>query len=65
MAPDQAAVAEGTIRMTKTRKEEAADPALKRAIRIKWKNSILAWTLLAPSLLFLAVFTIYPLVKSI
>jgi len=65
MAPDQAAVAEGTIRMTKTRKEEAADPALKRAIRIKWKNSILAWTLLAPSLLFLAVFTIYPIVKSI
>lgn len=39
--------------------------AVERAIRLKWKRSIVAWALLAPSILFLIVFTIYPIVKSI
>lgn len=35
-----------------------------RAKRKKWKTSIRAWSLLLPSLIFLGIFTVYPIVQS-
>ncbi len=37
---------------------------LKKAIRGKWKKTLIAWLLLSPSLIFLTVFTIYPIAQS-
>ena len=41
------------------------DKALKIEISNKWKRTRTAWLLLAPSLVFLTIFTIYPIIKSI
>lgn len=38
---------------------------IKKEITNKWKRTLTGWLLLAPSLVFLCVFTIYPIVKSI
>ena len=46
-------------------KEAAYETALKKEISNKWKRTLTAWLLLAPSLVFLCVFTIYPIVKSV
>lgn len=38
---------------------------IKKEITNKWKRTLTGWLLLAPSLVFLCAFTIYPIVKSI
>lgn len=37
---------------------------VKKAVRQKWKKTLLAWCLLAPSLAFLYLFTLQPIIKS-
>lgn len=44
--------------------DETLQKAISKEIRNKWKRTLVAWGLLAPSLAFLVVFTIYPIVKS-
>ena len=39
--------------------------AVSRELKQKWKRTVIAWSLLLPSLIFLSVFTIYPIGKSI
>ena len=36
-----------------------------RARKKKWKNSFRAWMLLLPSLIFLGIFTVYPIIQSL
>lgn len=43
---------------------EVEKRALKKEKKLKWKRTFLAWGLLAPSLVFLVMFTIYPIIKS-
>lgn len=45
-------------------KGEAYKRALSKEKRNKWKRTLLGWGLLAPSLVFLVIFTIYPIIKS-
>ncbi len=45
--------------------EERYQAALRKAIGRKWKKTMVGWGLLLPSLLFLGIFTIYPIVKSL
>ncbi len=45
--------------------ESTYEKALHKEIKSKWKRSLTAWLLLAPSLVFLTFFTIYPIIKSI
>lgn len=54
-----------TLRKQELAKEKAYETALKKEITNKWKRTLTGWMLLAPSLVFLCVFTIYPIVKSI
>ena len=54
-----------TLRKQELAKEKAYETALKKEITNKWKRTLTGWVLLAPSLVFLCVFTIYPIVKSI
>lgn len=54
-----------TLRKQELAKEKAHETALKKEITNKWKRTLTGWLLLAPSLVFLCVFTIYPIVKSI
>lgn len=54
-----------TLRKEELAKEKAYETALKKEITNKWKRTLTGWLLLAPSLVFLCVFTIYPIVKSI
>ena len=54
-----------TLRKQELAKEKAYETALKKEITNKWKRTLTGWLLLAPSLVFLCVFTIYPIVKSI
>lgn len=54
-----------TLRKQELAKEKASETALKKEITNKWKRTLTGWLLLAPSLVFLCVFTIYPIVKSI
>lgn len=54
-----------TLRKRELAKEKAYETALKKEITNKWKRTLTGWLLLAPSLVFLCVFTIYPIVKSI
>ena len=53
------------LRKQELAKEKAYETALKKEITNKWKRTLTGWLLLAPSLVFLCVFTIYPIVKSI
>lgn len=53
------------LRKQELAKEKAYETALKKEITNKWKRTLTGWVLLAPSLVFLCVFTIYPIVKSI
>ncbi len=39
--------------------------ALKKEIRNKWKRTLTGWLLIAPSLVFLVIFTLYPVIKSL
>ena len=48
-----------------TEQEAAYEKALHKEIRNKWKRTAKGWLLLAPSLVFLSIFTIYPIMKSI
>ena len=54
-----------TLRKQELAKKKAYETALKKEITNKWKRTLTGWLLLAPSLVFLCVFTIYPIVKSI
>lgn len=54
-----------TLRKQELAKEKSYETALKKEITNKWKRTLTGWMLLAPSLVFLCVFTIYPIVKSI
>ena len=54
-----------TLRKQELAKEKTYETALKKEITNKWKRTLTGWLLLAPSLVFLCVFTIYPIVKSI
>lgn len=54
-----------TLRKQELAKEKAYETALKKETTNKWKRTLTGWLLLAPSLVFLCVFTIYPIVKSI
>lgn len=54
-----------TLRKQELAKEKAYETALKKEITNKWKRTLTGWLLLAPSLVFLCVFMIYPIVKSI
>lgn len=54
-----------TLRKQELAKEKSYETALKKEITNKWKRTLTGWVLLAPSLVFLCVFTIYPIVKSI
>lgn len=54
-----------TLRKQELAKEKSYETALKKEITNKWKRTLTGWLLLAPSLVFLCVFTIYPIVKSI
>lgn len=54
-----------TLRKQELAKEKTYETALKKEITNKWKRTLIGWLLLAPSLVFLCVFTIYPIVKSI
>ncbi len=53
------------LRKQELAKEKEYETALKKEITNKWKRTLTGWLLLAPSLVFLCVFTIYPIVKSI
>lgn len=44
---------------------ETYQKALHKEIKNKWKRSVTGWMLLAPSLVFLVIFTVYPIIKSI
>lgn len=46
-------------------KKAVYEQALQKEIKNKWKRSFTGWLLLAPSLVFLIIFTIYPIMKSI
>lgn len=46
-------------------KSETYQRALKKEIRNKWKRTMTGWLLIAPSLVFLVIFTIYPIMKSL
>ena len=54
-----------TLRKQELAKEKTYETALKKEIPNKWRRTLTGWLLLAPSLVFLCVFTIYPIVKSI
>lgn len=54
-----------TLRKQELAKEKTYETALKKEITNKWKRTLTGWLLLAPSLVFLCAFTIYPIVKSI
>ena len=54
-----------TLRKQELAKEKTYETALKKEITNKWKRTLTGRLLLAPSLVFLCVFTIYPIVKSI
>ena len=54
-----------TLRKQELAKEKTYETALIKEITNKWKHSLTGWRLLAPSLVFLCAFTIYPIVKSI
>ena len=54
-----------SVKCQELAKEKAYETALKKEITNKWKRTLTGWLLLAPSLVFLCVFTIYPIVKSI
>lgn len=45
-------------------RRETYQGALKKEIRNKWKRTVTGWLLIAPSLVFLVIFTIYPIFKS-
>lgn len=45
-------------------RRETYQGALKKEIRNKWKRTVTGWLLIAPSLVFLVIFTIYPIIKS-
>jgi len=55
----------GNPSKTGTCKRKTYETALKKEITNKWKRTLTGWLLLAPSLVFLCAFTIYPIVKSI
>lgn len=44
--------------------ESSRKEKIKKARKSKWKRTFKAWMLLAPSLVFLIIFTIYPIIKS-
>lgn len=44
--------------------DETLQKAISKEKRSKWQRTFLAWGLLAPSLAFLVIFTIYPIIKS-
>lgn len=44
--------------------EETLQSVIVKERKKKWNRTFLAWGLLAPSLVFLVVFTIYPIIKS-
>ncbi len=46
-------------------RDEVYQRALHKEIRSKWRRTLTGWLLLAPSLVFLAIFTIYPIIKSV
>lgn len=52
-------------REVNTSRPEVYHLALKKEVKLKWKRSLTAWLLLLPSLLFLAVFTLYPIAQSV
>ena len=54
-----------TLRKQELAKEKSYETAVKKEITNNWKRTLTGWLLLAPSLVFLCVFTIYPIVKSI
>jgi sn-glycerol 3-phosphate transport system permease protein len=45
--------------------EERTARLMNRRIRKKWKTTFLAWGLILPSFIFLALFTLYPIANSI
>lgn len=45
-------------------KSETYQKALSKEIKNKWKRTLTGWLLLAPSLVFLVIFTLYPIIKS-
>lgn len=45
--------------------QDIYEKAMKKEIRTKWKRTGVAWAMLAPSLFFLVVFTLYPIVQSL
>ena len=45
-------------------RRETYQGALKKEIRNKWKRTVTGWLLIAPSLVFLVIFTIYTIIKS-
>lgn len=45
-------------------KQFSYQKALEREVAAKWKRTAKAWLLLAPSLVFLGIFTLYPIIKS-
>lgn len=46
-------------------KEQEYRLALGKEIKLKWRRTLTAWLLLLPSAVFLAIFTIYPIGKSL
>lgn len=46
-------------------KSEVYRKAVKKEIKNKWKRTVTGWSLLAPSLVFLIIFTIYPIIRSL
>lgn len=45
-------------------KSETYQKALSKEIKNKWRRTLTGWLLLAPSLIFLVIFTLYPIIKS-
>lgn len=45
--------------------QDIYEKALKKEVRMKWKRTKVAWAMLAPSLFFLLVFTVYPILQSL
>ncbi len=43
---------------------EKAKAVIQKYRKAKWKRTFVAWGLLAPSIIFLTIFTIYPIIKS-
>lgn len=51
-------------RQTEGAAERILAAGIKKAVGQKWKKTVLAWSLLAPSLMFLYLFTLQPIIKS-